>query len=541
MTVSLAQIARSGNNVTLRVYWSVTLSSATNNGASTSNNRTLYIKRSSDGATLGSALIKNATTWSAGQTYAGSFDITFSVGTMNAGSMNVYIQTSDGGTQSCIWTDRAYCTDFSFSWTKYWTACGAASNLRFSVNPFETSVTLQWNAGADGQNNAITGYELYWRLNSGADTKVTLGKVTSYNLGTSGFARGALLDFYVRSISPENAVNSARTAQARKNRVPNTPTSPSVPKTSYIPGETIVVTFSNNGDPDGNLAGFEAATDVSESIVGFVASAAATSVSINTTGWEQGIQRRFRVRGYDAFGVRGAWSAYTALVTLNTAPLAPEISYPAAGSTVYRKRPRILLKAAATNDGPKHILCVNDGSEKTTALNGTVYSCGTNDNLASAQQVVYQPPADLASGSNSISARMYDSFLYSSVVSRSFTVVAFAPADLELTVPGMKIKAAQITELQTAIGHLRTAYGLSAVSWTACAAGVTFISAANDLIGQLQTALQAVIDRINGWDAATATFDVSVTWISPAATGGGVDRVKLRQAIEQLRSTITQI
>ena len=540
MTVSLTQIGRSGNNVTVRVNWSVTLGSSTNNGASSSNNRTLYIKRSSDGVTLGSGVIKNSQAWDAGQTYAGSFDITFSVGTMNAGSMNVYIQTSDGGTQSCIWTDRDYCTDFSFSWSKYWTNCGAATNLRFSVNPFENSVTLRWNAGADGINNPITGYELYWRLNGGADTKLNKGDATSHVLDTSGFARGALLDFYLKSVSVENMPSSARSIQARKNRAPNQPTSPSVSQTSYIPGDIIRVSFANTGDLDGNLAGFEVATDASEAIVGTNGAAAATYVDVDTTGWPQSIQRRFHVRGYDAFGVRGPWSTYTAQVTLNTAPLAPEISYPAAGSTVYRQRPHILLKAAATNDGPKHILCVNDGSEKTTA-DGTGFSCGANENLVSGQQVGYIPPVNLAIGTVPLSARMYDSFLYSAAVNRSFTVVTFAPADLVLTTPSLRIKAAMITELQTAVDNLRTAYGLPPISWEPCVAGTTLISSANDLIGQLQTALQGVIDRINGWDAGNTTGDISVVWISPAAEGGGVDRVKLRQAVEQLRSVVTQI
>jgi hypothetical protein len=71
--------------------------------------------------------------------------------------------------------------------------------------------------------------------------------------------------------------------------------------------------------------------------------------------------------------------------------------------------------------------------------------------------------------------------------------------------------------------------------------GATLISTAAALITQLQDALQAVIDRINGWDTSSTDFDISVTWISPAADGGGVDRVKLRQAIEQLRSTIVLI
>ena len=137
--------------------------------------------------------------------------------------------------------------------------------------------------------------------------------------------------------------------------MPNTPTSLTLERTSYIPGETIRVYFANNGDPNGNLAGFEAGTDADAQIVGSNASAGATYVDIDTTGWEQGIQRKFRVRAYDALGAKSSWSNYTAEVTMNTAPLPPSIEYPAKGSTVYSKRPRVLLKAAQTNDGPKHI------------------------------------------------------------------------------------------------------------------------------------------------------------------------------------------
>ena len=540
MTVSLTEILRVGTSVRIRVNWSVKLGSATNLGSSSSNNRTLYIYRST-GVLLGSAVIKSSFAWSAGNTYSGSFVFDVDVGTMDAGSWQVYIQTSESGTQSCIWTDRDYCTNFDFAWLLYWTAATAPKNPRILPTTYETGVTLAWDGATAGANNAVSGYYVYYRQGGGAEQSINVGNVTSWPLNTSGWARGTSLDFRVAAVTHrgDNPASSF-SAAVIKNRVPNQPTSPSVPKTSYIPGELIRVSFANTGDPDGNLAGFEAATDASETIVGTIGSALATYVDVDTTDWEQSIQRRFRVRGYDALGVRGPWSTYTAQVTLNTAPLPPEISYPAAGSTVYNQRPHILLKAAVTNDGPKHILCINDGSEKTTAA-GTGFSCGANDDLASERQVGYIPPANLSGGTVSLSARMFDSFLYSTSVTRSFTVAAFAPADPVLTTPGMRIKAAMITELQTAIGNLRAAYGMTAVSWTPCVVSTTLISAATALIEQLQDALQAVINRINGWDAANATGDITVAWISPAAEGGGVDPVKLRQAIEQLRSTIILI
>ncbi len=539
MTVNVYEVGRSGNAVTARVDWSVKLGSGTSNGSSSSNNRTLYIYRS-DGVLLGSGLIKNSQAWSSSQTYSGSFVIAFDVGTTLSGGWNLYIQTSTSGTESCIWTNRNYCTEFGFGWSLYWTRAGAPYSPSLSPNPYENRVTFSWGPASAGVNNAIQTYRVYYRINYGGENLADVGNTTSWTPDVSGWGRGTIVDFYVMAVTqrgdnPWSGWSNAVT----KNRIPNQPTSPGVPKTSYIPGDIIRVSFANTGDPDNNLVGFEAATDQNETIVGNSASGAATFVDVNTSGWPQGIQRRFRVRSYDAYGIRSPWSSFTTVVTLNTTPYSPEISFPAAGSKVYNKRPHILLAAGTTNDGPKHILCLNDGSEKTTAtVSG--FSCGANANLASGQKVVYQPLSELTAGTVNIKSRMYDSYLYSSDVIRSFNVLAFVPEDGDLTIPGMKIKAVHISSLQVAIGNLRAAYGLDAVSWTACHAGASKIGNAV-FITEMQTALQGVIDRINGWDTSNSNSDISVAWINPSVIGGGVNRVKLRQAIEQLRDIVKQV
>ena len=82
-------------------------------------------------------------------------------------------------------------------------------------------------------------------------------------------------------------------------------------------------------DPDtgtsGDIAGYEvkmqdsAGTDYnSGQVMGTNASGSATSVGISTTGWTAGLQWKFLVRGYDAYGVRGSWSAATVLVMIGT-------------------------------------------------------------------------------------------------------------------------------------------------------------------------------------------------------------------------------
>jgi hypothetical protein len=53
-------------------------------------------------------------------------------------------------------------------------------------------------------------------------------------------------------------------------------------------------------------------------IVGTNASGSAVSVIVSTTGWTPGLQWKFLVRGYDAYGVRGGWSAASTLIMMGT-------------------------------------------------------------------------------------------------------------------------------------------------------------------------------------------------------------------------------
>jgi hypothetical protein len=437
------------------------------------------------------------------------------------------------------------------------TAPTMPKKVSLSPSAFEGALRISWEKGTDGTLNPITGHSVRYKasddgINWGAEIGVSKGAAdTYYDIPDDiidAWARGKYVVARVGSLSEfADPVYSGYCTAVRKNRAPNQPTGASVAKSSYVPGEAIRVSFTNTGDNDGNLTGFEAAMQNasgawygSPTIIGTNASASASYVEISTTGWAQGSQWKFFIRGYDSRGVRGAWSAATSLVTMNTVPNVPVIHYPVAGSTVYNRRPRVLLTAGAANDGPKHILKVNDGSEKTTAINGSLFSCGTSDSLSSAQKVVFSPASNYALGSLSLTAAMYDSFLSSASVSRAFSIADFAPPDPVLSTSGMKIRARHITDLRPAINNIRAAYGLPAVNWTPMVAGVTPIGNIT-IISELQAALQDVISLINIWDITNELFDIFVTWVNPAASGGGVDRVKLRQAIEQLRGLITTI
>jgi|GEM_PF-2309028 len=439
------------------------------------------------------------------------------------------------------------------------TSPSAPSGLGFNANPFESSVRLSWSKGSNGTYNAITGYELRYQTSSNGsswsgETVVSLGSgSTYYDLNTSGWGHGTYLRFRVGSKSSYASTVYSGYVTARKNRVPNAPTNASVPKTSYIPGETIRVSFTNNGDPDGNLSGFEAAMQYANGtwynggqIMGSRSGSTITYVDISTTGWSNGAQWKFFVRGYDTYGVRGSWSNATAVVTMNEAPLTPSIGYPVTGGTVFNRRPRILLTAAATNDGVYHIAQVMGARGGWLPTNSdyspsTLFSCGATNSLSSQRKIAFKSDvdSDTVVGSNTVKMRMYDGALYSGEVSRQFNVAALAFTDPDLTVPNMKIRAVHVTELQTAISTIRTAYGLAAVSWKPVTSNSTKIGD-DTIITQMQTAMQDIINLINGWDSATSMLDISVTWVS-VTEPGGVSGVKLRQALEQLRAILPTI
>lgn len=222
------------------------------------------------------------------------------------------------------------------------TAPSAPTNPSQSPNAFESALRLSWAKGADGTNNPITGHDVRYQTSDdgsswSAETSVNVSaSATYYDIpsGTvSGWSRGKYVRFRVGSMSAyASTVYSGYSSAVRKNRAPNAPTgTPATNKSVYAPGETITVSFTppSPRDPDsglsGDIAGYEVkmqypdGTDYNGGqIVGTNASGSATSVSVSTTGWTPGLQWKFLVRGYDSYGVRGGWSAATALVMIGT-------------------------------------------------------------------------------------------------------------------------------------------------------------------------------------------------------------------------------
>lgn len=315
MDVNVYQIARGNGNVTMRCDWAVHLGSGTGLGIGAGNNRILYINPSAGGgAYVGVEIKSSSATWAGGSTYNGTFNFVVGVDN-NTGSLVLYIQTNATGVQSCIWTNRAYCVDFGAAYSEYWSNASSPGDPRVSPSLYEGTVTLLFAAAAGGINNAILDYHVYYRLNGGAEVGASTSGATSLTLDATGWGRGTTIDFHVAAITQRGDNPwSGWSGQGRRNRVPNTPTNVAANKGIYAPGETIRISFTNTGDPDGNMAGIEV-RDNNGIMVG-TGAAGAAYVDVPSSLFPPGATRQFQARGYDSFEVRGGWSAWTAAVII---------------------------------------------------------------------------------------------------------------------------------------------------------------------------------------------------------------------------------
>jgi hypothetical protein len=306
------------------VSWSVTTGSATSLGSSSSNDRTLYIYRS-NGTLLGSKKIKSSTAWNESSSYSGSFSISFDAGTYDAFTWALYIQTSSGGTQSCIWTNRDYCTNFNVSWPVYWSNATAPSSPTISPSIFEGSAILYWGESTAGINNNISSYTYKYQTSDdgGSTWSAESGGSTAdlyAILDTNSWYRGRLLKFRVyantaRSDNPSSGYSSVAT----KNRIPNTPGTPTPDTTSYPIGSYIYISFTPNAtpDPDGNLSGYDLYVyNVGAGSGQIIDIGGYTGYSLYTGSYSAGTQLTFNVRGRDSLGVAGSWSGTSSTVSI---------------------------------------------------------------------------------------------------------------------------------------------------------------------------------------------------------------------------------
>ncbi len=271
------------------------------------------------------------------------------------------------------------------------TACGAPTSCSVSPTIAESSATLSWGGATSGKANSIVGYDIdYCESSDGSSwgSWITLASVTStlaYGSRTVNphSTRGYYRKYRVRT---KGSLGSSyysgykeSTNTLKKNEVPNTISgTPSLSTTNAANGETVRISFTNAGGD--NLAGYEVAmkddSDVwynSGQIMGTNASASATYVDVSTSGWSTGNTWKFLVRGYDSFGIRGSWSAETALLTIGAEPSMPRTVLYDGGTESYFESPvRVSWSAPLNTYGLDYTYEVRIGE-----WNGSSYDYGS--------------------------------------------------------------------------------------------------------------------------------------------------------------------
>jgi hypothetical protein len=187
----------------------------------------------------------------------------------------------------------------------------------------EISAILSWPVGTDGYDNPVSGYDVYKSDDNGV-TYTLFGHVDGKNTlqmeVQPRVTRGAIRLFGVVAKGTATGIGSGDSSRRnstntlKKNSLPNTVVSVITPnKGIVVAGETVRVSFTNPGDPDNNLAGFDVArrekgTLNELEVVASSASPTTTYVDVLTTGWDNGKTWEFFVRGSDSEIAKGAWS-----------------------------------------------------------------------------------------------------------------------------------------------------------------------------------------------------------------------------------------
>ena len=240
-----------------------------------------------------------------------------------------------------------------------YTACGVPQNVRVSaslLNPDDT-VTLSWSAGANGNNNPVTGYRVYRNTGSGYALFETLEADVLEVTDTVG-ASGAVYAYKVVSVGMIPGFDSAESAPASVTS--NSPPGPvrnlrDLLPTEYFESGTISLSFSASVDADRNVVKYEVEKRAQSEIGGeFSEWTAYTTIQAdpsstdfvvmysNTTGVTRGCKIQFRVRAVDSLDLVSAWAETRELIR-NQLPLSPAMLFPPLNAVTYNRRPYIVF------------------------------------------------------------------------------------------------------------------------------------------------------------------------------------------------------
>lgn len=223
-----------------------------------------------------------------------------------------------------------------------------------------------------------------------------------------------------------------------------------------------------------------------------------TSYDYDISRFAEGTKIIYQVRSNDN-RIESNWSYEISIVKGEGAKAADTI-YPIANSTLYNKRPRILIGTGSF-----------DGSENQTVKvkwNNVWYDNINNSDLFSnrpgnSKTIVFRPPNDAAIGTCTYSVKLNNVYADSPEVVITFNIsnTPYTTSDIN---PYVKINKQHLIALREAVNNIRKAYGKQAINFEE---NFSFIKLTHYL--EIVKGLSDVNDAINAFDP-NYIFDISL-------------------------------
>ncbi len=463
-----------------------------------------------------------------------------------SGSMNVTAHASMGGKYyykvETIGTKAGFTPSGMSSASaglesKTYTAVGAPTAVTIAatlINP-GGSVSITWNAAANGTNVSVAGYEVWKSENNGAYALLTSLPANALTFSETIGPSGTTQAYKILAKGDRSGYDSgfSSVVTAKSNSPPSSPASVSASPPLYESGE-ITITFPACTDVDGNFSHYQIQRRIQTVASGWGpwtnlnTSFTETSIS-DEPSVERGMRVHYQVKAHDEMGL---YSDYTQSIQIqrNQAPVKPVVLLPDSGKKTYNSRPHIRVQAFAEPDGTSQSLQISiDGGAFTSVRPVSYAGAVFTERIASV----------LGAGVHSIGLRMMDNLGAASDV-ETVNLDVRDSGYARVVVKGGVISDEstshqdEIEQLFLQVNELRSYYGLTAIS-------------VPDKVGNMERVVAGNIGMFAAWGAQMNVLQTAIgeTWqfsgITPATwiqcTPGMCPTAAI---IEQLRSEIAR-
>lgn len=223
-----------------------------------------------------------------------------------------------------------------------------------------------------------------------------------------------------------------------------------------------------------------------------------TSYDFNISSYEEKSKIEYWVRSYDG-RITSSWS--NAMIVIKGEGAKPaDVIFPIANSTVYNKRPRILI-------GTGSFMGSEDQTVKVKWNNVWYDNTSNKEHFSNApgvsNTIIFKPPTDASVGECTYSVKMNNVYADSkeTVITFNITDTPYTTSDID---PYIKINKAHLQNLRTCMNNVKKAYGLRTTSFNEVNGVIKL-----DDYKTLAKGLNDVNDFINNYNS-NDKFDVKI-------------------------------